>query len=838
MIKITGKYVLNLFILLFAFVLLNNSYAQYNKSNYKILGIRVEGNVTTDASTIIANSGLKIGDEIEIPGDQTIMAIKRLWRLKIFSNIEINSEKKVGDGVFIVIKLEEHSRIEKFTLLGNDEISESTIFETVNFVTGQIIKPTDLYRAEIDIKKLYFEEGFLNPSVKTEIFEFAKADSTDEEIVATWINKNDLEDEYITYYNLEDYSFRRQLKKLKNRVLVVCKIEEGSESVIRNISFVGNEKFDDSDLASTFDETLQAVWWKFWRSGEFNREEFEEDKKLLVSFYHQNGFRDFEILKDSLVVSENGEDLNIIVHVNEGQQFKVRNISWEGNTIFPDDQLSARLQIEKGDVYDYDKFQQNLHGNEKQNDVSALYYDSGYLTFRVMPEEKKVSEDSIDIVIKVFENNQYKINRVEITGNTRTQEKVLRRELYTIPGDYFSRSLIFRSLQQLANLKYFNVEKLYKEGFGNTLPTDSTVDLTYKVEEKSSDYLNASVGYSEYFGFSGSIGVTLSNFSLAHPFSQGGGQILNFSWQFGVNNFYRTFSLGFTEPWFMDTPTSLGFSVFSTRQRYYYDLEQIGGSFTIGKRLTWPDNFFYVQSFIKYQSNNVIEGGTYYRQGRSEQFVLGLGISRTDIDNPIFPSKGSKLLLNAEISGGPFLPGDVDYFKGTFKGEFYKRLFNSNRIALYFGTDVGFIKELERGTPIPYIELFYMGGNGMRPATTPLRGYQDAEVGPKHTEIDGQIREIGGNVMVKHTLELRAALALEPMPIYVLAFAEAGNVWENINKADLFDLRRSYGVGARVLINPIGLIGFDYGYGVDRHLTEEGVAPKWEFHFQFGRGGF
>lgn len=838
MIKTTGKYVLNLFVLLFAFALLNNSYAQYAKSNYKILGIRVEGNVTTDASTIIANSGLKIGDEIEIPGDQTIMAIKRLWRLKIFSDIQILSEKKVGNGIFIVIKLAEHSRIEKFVLVGNDDISESTIFESVNFVTGQIIKETDLYRAVKEIKKLYFEEGFLNPSVSTETYSFASADSTDEEIIATWINKNNPEEEHKTYYSREDYSYRRQVKKLKSRVLVVCNIDEGKESVIRNIEFVGNENFEDDKLASTFDETLQAVWWKFWRSGEFNREEFESDKKLLTTFYHQNGFRDFEILGDSLVVSDDGEDLKIIVTINEGQQYRLRNITWEGNTLFPDEQLNARLRIKKGSVFDYDKFKQNLHGNEKQNDVSALYYDSGYLKFGAVPEEKKVGKDSIDIVIKVYENNRFKVDKVEVTGNTRTQEKVIRRELYTIPGDHFSRSLIFRSLQQLANLKYFNVEKLYKEGLGYDLSSDSTVNISYKVEEKSSDYLNASVGYSEYFGFSGSIGVTLSNFSLAHPFTQGGGQVLNFNWQFGVNNYYRTFSLGFTEPWFMDTPTSLGFSIFSTRQRYYYDLEQIGGSLTVGKRLTWPDNYFYVQGFVKYQSNNVIEGGTYYRQGRSEQFMVGLGISRTDIDNPIFPSRGSKLLFNTELSGGPFLPGDVDYFKATFKAEFYKRLFNSNRIALYYSTDVGFIKELTRGTPIPYIELFYMGGNGMRPATTPLRGYEDAKVGPKHTESDGTIREIGGNVMAKHTLELRAALALEPMPIYVLAFAEAGNVWENINKADMFDLRRSYGLGARILINPIGLIGFDYGYGVDRHLTEAGMAPKWEFHFQFGRGGF
>ena len=311
----------------------------------------------------------------------------------------------------------------------------------------------------------------------------------------------------------------------------------------------------------------------------------------------------------------------------------------------------------------------------------------------------------------------------------------------------------------------------------------------------------------------------------------GGGQILNFNWQFGVGNFYRTFNIGFTEPWFLDTPTMVGFDIFDTRQRYIYDLSQTGITLKAGRRLKWPDKYFYVQGILRYQYNNIINGSSYYQEGTYNQFTAGLTLTRTDIDNPVFPSRGSKFWISGEISGGPFLPGDVDYFKLQFKTDFYRRLFNSNRLVFYAGFDIGYIEELKEGTPIQPFEYFYMGGNGLVIATTPLRGYEDRSVGPRSSF--GQI--IGGSVMSRYVLELRAALTLEPMPIYIIAFAEAGNVWEDLRQADFYDLRRSVGIGARILINPIGLIGFDYGYGFDRPIVD-GQRAQWLFHFQFGKG--
>jgi len=811
-----------------------NVFSQLQKKNYKILGITVEGNTTADATTIIANSGLKVGDEIEIPGDQTLNAIRRLWKLGLFtSDIQIEIEKKVGDGVFLVIKVNEYPRIEKYIFKGNDELDDEDLDKVVTFVSGQILKPQSIYKTVRDMKKLYDEESLMNAEIKPVLYKFEKADTTDDdEITVTWVSKDDPSETEETVYEYDPESKRNIVKRIKNRLLLIYFIEEGQEVDVHSIKFNGNEAFDDDDLKSEFDETSEPVWWKFWSDDSFNKEDYEKDKKLLKDFYNKEGYRDFEIISDSLIYNKDKTEVDIVINVIEGPQLKVRNIYWEGNTVYSTDILNARLDFKKGDIYNLERFNQNLRFNESQTDVSSVYQDNGYLGFSLDTREERVAPDSVDIYVTIHENQRFKVGEVNIAGNTKTKDKVVRRELYTVPGDYFSRSAIFTSLQQLANLQYFNVEKLYTKGIDYKPVNDSTVNLNYSVEEKSSDYLNASVGYSGSYGFSGSIGVTLTNFDIGHPFSMGGGQILNFNWQFGVGNYYQTFNIGFTEPWFMDSPTMVGFDIFDTRQRYIYDLKQTGITFKVGRRLKWPDKFFYIQGIFRYQYNNIINGASYYQVGKYNQFTLGATTTRTDIDNPIFPSRGSKFSVNAELSGGPFLPGDVDYFKLQFKTDFYRRLFNSNRVVFYAGFDIGYIEELKPNTPIQPFEYFYMGGNGLVIATTPLRGYDDRSVGPRNPRT-GQI--IGGRVMTRYVLELRGALTLEPMPIYLIAFAEAGNVWEDLRKTDFYDLRRSVGIGARIMINPIGLIGFDYGYGFDRPIVD-GRQPQWVFHFQFGKG--
>ncbi len=830
MLKIFPSRWLKFSLLLFIF-LSSEVFPQYQRANYQILGIAVEGNISADAATIIANSGLRVNDEIEVPGDATNNAIKRLWALGVFSDVDIIADKKVSNGVFLLIKVKEHPRIEKVVIEGYDELDEDDILEVATFTRAQILKPQDVYRGKNKIKELYDEEGFLNAKILSLKYKFFDADTSDDEIIVTWQSEDDPSKEYETIYDYDPESSRDIVGRIRDRLLLIYEIDEGEEVTVREIRFYGNEHFDNDDLKSEFDETVEYTWWKFWNSGNLNKEEYETDKEILGNFYRKNGFRDFQLLDDTLIYSEDKQDVDISVSVYEGPEYKIRNIIWKGNTVYPSEILNERLSFKKGDIYNLERFNQNLRFNESQTDVSSLYQDHGYLTFNIQTREEKVAEDSIDIHISILENNRFKIGRVTIAGNNKTKDKIIRRELYTVPGDYYSRSYIFRSIQQLANLQYFNVEQLYTKGVEPRPVNDSTVSIHYQVEEKSSDYLNASVGYSGAFGFSGSVGVTLSNFSIAEPFQLGGGQILSFSWQFGVGNFYRTFSLGFTEPWFLDTPTLIGFDVFDTRQRFVYDLRQSGGTIKVGRRLKWPDNYFYVLGKFRFQYNNVIDGANFYAEGLTRQYTVGATLSRTDIDNPIFPSKGSKISLNMDLTGGPILPGDVDYLKTEFNAEWYQRLFNSNRLTIYTSANIGYLKELVSGTLIQPFEFFFMGGSGLVIATTPLRGYPDREVGPK--DINGNI--VGGRVMTKYTLEIRGALALEPIPIYLLAFAEAGNVYFDINQADLFNLKRSAGVGARILINPIGLIGFDFGYGFDRKSVD-GQVPQWEFHFQFGRG--
>ncbi len=822
-----------LFLYLFTFCFLSSSYAQFDKKQYEILGVTVVGNKSADASTIIVNSGLKTGTTVEIPGEQTLNAIKRLWALNIFSDVQIVIDKIVGNGAFLQIKVTEYPRLEEVVFDGNDDVSDKDINEKVSLNKGQTLKPRDIYNTKSTVLKLYREEGLLNAEINPKIYLFENADTIKNKIKVNWRNEKDFSDRYQTETEIKNVS-RTYVNKIKERILLKFDIKEGKKVTVRKIEFNGNQAFSDDDLKDAFDKTSEKRWWKFWNRAKLNSDKFEEDKKLLVDFYRKNGYRDFEVLSDTVLYFNDNQDARIVVNVYEGPQYKVRNINWEGNTVYPDDVLNLRLGFEKGDVFNYEKFTRNLRGpNEKQTDVAALYVDNGYLNSNFRPTETVVAEDSIDISIQVIENNRFKIGKVEIQGNDKTIEKVVRRELYTLPGDYFRRSLIFTSLQQLANLQYFNVEKIYTEGIDYYPVSDSTVDLTYKVEEKSSDYLNASVGYSGAFGFSGALGITLTNFSLKHPFQLGGGQVLNFNWQFGVGNYYRTFTFGFTEPWLYDTPTSLGFDVFDTRQVYYFDLRQYGGTLRLGRRLKWPDRFFNLSGFLKYQNNDIREGQRYYAEGKTQQFTLGTTLNRRNIDNPIFPSQGSSFVLDGEISGGAILPGDLNYYKIQFKSEWYKRLFNTSRVALYTSADLGYLNEFDQFTRnrINPFEKFFMGGNGMVIATLPLRGYEDRSVGPKD---DGSA--IGGRIYSKYTMEIRGALAMEPIPIYLLAFAEAGNVFENLSHdTDLFNLKRSVGLGARIMINPIGLIGFDYGYGFDR-ISVDGKDNQWIFHFQFGRG--
>jgi outer membrane protein insertion porin family len=763
---------------------------QQQQEVYKILGISVEGQRSGDPAAIIANTGLKVGDEIAIPGEQTRQAIHRLYNLRLFDDVQIFVENKVQDGVYLLIKVRENPRLDRIEISGNDELSEDDILKKIDLIKGQVVAPQDLSTVVRLLKGQYESDGYLNAQIDPKLV----PDTT-------------------------------------GRVILKLAIEEGPKVKVDYIRFHGNKKFDGGDLRGEMKETSERKWWKFWETNKFDKKKYEEDKDLVVAYYRKNGYRDAEILSDSLSYDKTKRYLTIDIYVYEGSQYFIRNITWEGNTVYPSDVLGARLGMKKGEVFDQEKFDQNLRRNEDENDVTSLYADNGYLMFQVDPEMTVVGGDSLDILMRVREHNQFRVGRVVISGNTKTYEKVIRRELLTKPGDYFSRQLIIRSLRQLQQLNYFNPEKLKPD----VRPVDDkTVDLEYSVEEKSSDTFNMSVGYSGAFGFSGGLGLTFNNFSLSEPLRGGAGQMLSFDWQFGVSNYYRNFSIGFTEPWMFNTPTLFGFNIFDTYQSYYANLHYQGASIRIGRRFKWPDMYFRGDWTLLFQQNEYEPLGVptatdLLLEGKSTQLGISQVISRNSTDSPIFPSRGSSFAFSTSIYGGPSFGKQVArYHKEVFSADWYVPLTNSGRITLMSSSTIGLIFGFEKNSYIPYQDLFFMGGTGLGQfSVTPLRGYDDRSIGP-NSGIDG------GKAMIKHTVELRFALTLNPIPIYTLFFAEAGNVWADKTVMDPLDLRRSAGLGIRLLVNPIGLIGFDYGYGYDPPAPG-GTAPGWKFHFQFGK---
>lgn len=780
-------------IVILTFLLISVGFAQTPPRKYKIAGVSVEGNKFSDEQTIISLSGLRVGSEIEIPGRELQDAIKSLWLRNQFSDVDIIVEKSTPLGVFFSIKVKEFTRFSWLELIGNDKLSYSDIKKAVGRSRGDILSPYEAYLSAKAVKALYEKEGMMYATVKPEI-------------VAT---------------DTASYS------------KLVLTIQEGAEFHVSSVQFTGNTKVSSSDLESALEDTHSKPWWKFWRSSKFDKNKYFEDKLKLIQEYKRRGFIEAEILRDTLIFDAPNEQVAIQIDVREGNQYILRNVHFEGNTVYPEEYLLRRLNMKMGQPYDVERFDKNLNANEDQTDVASLYLDNGYLSYQGIKEEKKVGSDSVDITVRVFEKDRYTIRRVEIIGNTKTKDKVIRRELYTRPGDYFSRSAIIRSIRALGVLNYFNPEALQHKDL--VKPVDNTrVDFIYKVEERSTDTFNASLGVAGSLGLTGSVGITFNNFSISEPFRGGGGQVLNLNAEFGQGSRYQTISLGFTEPWLNNEPTTLGVNLYRTRQQYTYDLEQIGGQINIGRRLRWPDDYFRVDGSLRIQSLNN-RGASLYREGLSSEISVGGSISRVSLDNLIFPTSGSKFIYSSQFALGSLGLGTTDYWKNSLQFEFINPLMQidgNTRLVLYLTSDMGYVTGVGTDTTnIPPNQRFYMGGNGLGGFNlTPLRGYPDNSLGPIAS--NGSV--LGGRLMMRHDLELRFALSLNPMPIYLLAFAEAGNVWDGLKNADPFDLKRSAGLGVRLLLNPIGLLGFDYGYGFDP-VGSVGDRSGWRFHFQFGR---
>ena len=769
---------------MFITISLSSVYSQDGPQTVKILSIGVEGNRSYDSRIIISYSGLKVGQEIMIPSEATQEAIMSLWKKRLFSDIEIFVDKKIGDGAYLTIKVTELPRLDNIKFSGNSEFSDKDLEEVIPITSGYIIMPQMIKDIEYNIEKLYIEEGY--PMAEVTV------------------------DQLVNSYN------EAQLR---------VKIEEGTKISIKKINFEGNRHVASSDLKGAMSETSEEQWWKFWEKARFNRKDYEADKELILDYYKEKGYKDAYIVSDTLAYTGDKENININIKVSEGPRYKVGTIRFEGNKLYKDTLLLERLDFKRGDVYNVVKFNQNLRGNESQTDIASLYLDNGYLTFgaEVVEEEHN---DIVDLTVKITENRQYRIGLINFSGNTKTQDKVLRRELYTLPGQYFNKTSMIRSMRQLGALNYFNPETMNYEFVPRS---DSSVDMVYIVEEKSSDQLNASVGYSQSYGFSGSVGLVFNNFDITDPLSGGAGQILSFQWDFGSSGSYRTFSLGFTEPWLFNTTTSAGINLFDSRQDYTYSIRETGSTISLGRRFRFPDDYFRGDWAFKLQRTEVINGYGLYETGVRTQFSIAQIISRNSTDNPVFPTIGSKVQISAELAGAN-LVGNTHFYKLGFKSEAFERLNRAGNLIIAGLFDFESITSLSDDKYIPPNELIYMGGNGLTYNTTSLRGYEDRSVGPKNIFQTN----IGGRIALKYGVELRYAVTQDPIPVFLSLFSEAGNVFPSFKEADFFNLKRSVGFGLRVSLPAVGIIGFDLGYGFDRKSVD-GQDPSWIFHFQFGR---
>jgi len=745
---------------------------QAQRTSTKVLGITVEGNKTADATIIQINSGLTSGKDIN--SDDIQKAIKNLWSLKLFSDVEVLLDKEVAGGVYLIIRVKEYPRLEKIELVGNKKIKKDDIDKELDFYRGQVLSAFQINKARRKLKKVYAEKGYLLAEITPETYDSEK----------------------------------------EGKVILRLRIKEGNKVQVEKINFFGNENFTDGKLRKQFKETKEDRWW---RGADFDREKYHEDLDLVVEFYRIEGFRDAEIVQDSVYYDSEKKDIFIDITVNEGDRYYIGEITWEGNELFPVEQLHSLLGFEEGDAYNSEKLQKALAER-----LGSLYYDSGYIYSRIDPREKPVAKDTVDIHFLVTEGQPVRVNLVHVAGNSKTKEKVIRRELRIAPEMVFSKALLERSQREVWVLNYFSDVKIDYWPVG-----EDKIDLKFTVEEKSTDMANMSAGWSERDKVIGSIGVAMNNLF-------GNGQRLSFDWNFG--RYYRSFQIGFTEPWLLDTPTLAGFSFYDTNRdsRWIgYRQRSSGGSFRLGRRFRWPDNYFrgdwiyridrtelsdFVQSIVDANPRNIVSEDWPLISSSVTQII-----SRNSLNRPEFPTEGSEVSLSSEFSGG-IMGGNVGFQKYIFSASWFTPAIW--KFVLYNHTTVGYLEGWTKKSRIPYLEYFFLGGEGMS-RSTPLRGYDDP--------LAGYATSAGGKVMLKYTTEIRFPIIPNPT-MFGLIFAEAGNTWENVSDTDPFDLRRSVGIGARIFMPMIGIIGFDYAYGFDNiDYTTGKRFGQWKPHFVFGK---
>lgn len=764
--------------------------------------VNVEGNQTTSDKMIKYSAGLRDGTQIQRSDIST--AVTRLWDLGLFEdiNIVLNNESQFGVEVTIIVK---ETPILNKVLFKGMTVREGRFIEKIDLKPGKRIKPNSLEKAARKISEIYKEDGYFNVKVVPTI-----------EVPTDTIVRTD---------------YARD---------VLFTIEENRKFRLRNITFEGNDSFSDRKLKRELNNTKERKWWSFWVKS-YDDKTFEEDKIELSNFYNNEGHRDFRVLEESLLVDEATSSLTLNIKIEEGPKYYYRNFEFDGNQIAERAELERLLGIKEGDVFSKEQFDKSVFEN-----MMSVYQDRGYIFSNVSPEIIPYGKDSLDVKFVFNEGNKVYVENIFISGNEKTRENVIRRELKLYPGDVFSRSKLMRSQRDIWILNYFD----------NVIPdvtpiSDDKVNLDFFVQEKkSTQRINANVGFTGEYGVTGGAGIEFDNFmGKGQKFNVGASTGTNFSiYTTQEPSKYKSLNVSFQDPMINDSPYLVGASIFysfrGSSTNYYFPLDfTVGGAVaSFGRRLEWPDDFFRVMWSAKYMQkeydgsqadiDNYI-GGLQKTRGISISQVL----SRDSRNRAEFPTNGSTFTLENTLSGG-FLGGNENFQKHMLTLDWFTPTFS--KFVLYNSAKVGVIKTIDVGDDIqsfvPFDERFIMGGNGI-PYGNALRGYPDNAIGPQ--TVSGQA--VGGNAMGRFITELRFPLSENPV-IYVMAFGEMGNVWNTsqltepfyIDRFSSISMKKSAGVGVRFFMPGIGKLGFDMGYGFD-DINGDGEAQGWEYTITFGQ---
>lgn len=824
----------------------------YNKpTEYTIASIETLGNKYIDKNLIILQSNLSFNQKIKIPGNEISLAIDNLWKQDYFSNVAILIKKIEGDKIHLIIQVSERPRLSKFSIRGIGKAEAKSLREELTVKAGMVINEDMLNRLRREIKKHYYKKGFYG--VKIDL-------------------KQDKED------------------TLPNKEILRIFIAKGSKVRVQDIEFVGNNDLTDAELRGALSKTIRKrKKIKLWKSSKFIEENYIEDKKGILTKYNSKGYRDATIVFDS-IYQINDNRVAIKIKVNEGRQYKFRNISFTGNNKYSSQDLSKVLGIKKGDIYDNSLLEERMQSSINGTDIASLYMDDGYLFFGIQAVETNVENDSIDIEIRLNERSQATYNRIIIKGNTKTSDHVVLRELRTRPGQKFSKSDITRSLRELSQLGYFDPQAMGVNPIPN--PQEGTVDIEYTVSEKANDQIELSGGWGGnnrngnfqnvnpqlvqqggFGGFVGTLGLTLNNFStrklfkpsMWNPLPSGDGQRLSIRAQ-SNGLFYQSYNFSLTEPWLGGKkPNSFTTSLYRTNQSFDSKknndptkqfIRITGASISLGKRLKWPDDFFsafYSLSLQQYDLQNA--GGAFglrINTGKSNNLEFKYVLTRSSVNEPIFPTTGSTYSFSIAATPPISLLSNkdytklnetekfrwIEYHKWKFDAENYSKLFGKFVLAtkVRFGY-LGYYNKIIGYSPF---ERFMVGGSGLNSfgqigtEIISMRGYPDRSITENAV---GSSTTSGATIFNKYTCEVRYPVTNSPSAsIYLQTFVEAGNAWVNTRNFNPFDLKRTAGVGVRLFLPMFGLLGLDYAYGFDWKTLNRGLTDKpAQFHFFIGQ---